>query len=230
MLFYEHVFASHTQAELTNKKKRGKGNHDKKALQAEALTCLNGACAEAKWGTVNARVADEPSAEDAAEQLGSSVPAEPNGPAAESSPDTAAHTLLPPGAAAATDAEADALPSSKEAATRGKKKWRMSNSQVAGSHADPANDPHRDYTTISSSMDMAKFQTQGYMSSSLAGDKCPLDCDMLVFPVPVGKQWACAVVDMRKRNIFYGSSLQVLFTQISSTVSHPINMLWLPTC
>lgn len=55
----------------------------------------------------------------------------------------------------------------------------------------------------------AKFQMQGYMPSSLTEDECPLNCDMLVFPVPIGNQWACTVVDMRTSHIFYGSSLQV---------------------
>ena len=38
---------------------------------------------------------------------------------------------------------------------------------------------------------------------------CPLDCDVLVFPMPIGEQWACAVVDMRKHHITYYSSFKV---------------------
>lgn len=149
-------------------------------------------------------MADESSA-----HLEGSVLAEPTEPSTEPIPDFAAHTSLPAGGAADRGAEADALLGSREVT---KKKKRASDSQVVASHIDPAIDSYSDYVTVSS-MDVAKFQTQGYMSCNLIGDNCPLDCDMLVFPVPIGKQWACAVVDMRERSITYGSSSKVLVRQ-----------------
>ncbi|KAL3151382.1 hypothetical protein ABBQ38_013211 [Trebouxia sp. C0009 RCD-2024] len=46
------------------------------------------------------------------------------------------------------------------------------------------------------------------MVAMLRGMDCPLDCDLLVFPMPVGEQWSCAVVDMRKHNITYYTSFK----------------------
>lgn len=174
------MLALHTGAELTNKKqkKKGKDVRDTKALRSKTPTGPDGA--EAKMGDVRAPLADGPSTEAAAEQLEDPVPADPNQPTTEPSPDTAAHCTLAAGVAAAKDA--DALLSSEQAAKKKKKQQ---------------------------SVDMAKFQTQGYMSSNSTGDKCPLDCDKLVFPVPLGKQWACVVVDMKERSITYGCSFEV---------------------
>lgn len=75
------------------------------------------------------------------------------------------------------------------------------------------------------SEDKAKFETQGYMASHRTGDSCPLDCDMLVFPAHVGKQWACVVVDMREHSITYGSSFKVLMRQIRHTAFHLVSMV-----
>ena len=208
-IVYNCMFASHARPDSKKKKKKKKKEvSNKKASQSKSPT--DPGSAEATLSDVRALMADGPSDKTAAEQLEGSVPAEPNEPPTEPTPDIAAHTPLPVGATAARGAEADALPSSKKVAK--KKNKRASDSQAVASHA---NDLHSDYVTITN-MDLAKFQRQGYISSNLTGNKCPLDCDMLVFPVPVGKKWACAVVDMAERSITYGSSLKVLVGQSSA--------------
>lgn len=193
--------AAHAGAELTNKKqKKWKQVSDKKASRSKTATGPDGA--EAKMGDVMAPIADGPSTEAVVEHFERSVPAKPN----EPSPYAAALGSLAAGAAAARGAEADVLLSSKQAAKK---------SQSAASRADPVADFDSVYMTISN-VDKAKLQTQGYMSSNSIRDKCPLDCDKLVFPVPLGKQWACAVVDMRERSITYGRSFKVLVGQTNT--------------
>lgn len=57
--------------------------------------------------------------------------------------------------------------------------------------------------------DVPDWQAHGFMVAMLRGVECPLDCDVLVFPMPVEEQWACAVLDMRHHNITYCSSFMV---------------------
>ena len=58
----------------------------------------------------------------------------------------------------------------------------------------------------------SEWEGQGFMTASQEADKCPVDCDVLVFPVPIDEElrvWACAVVDMRARKSICCSSFAV---------------------